>query len=260
MPKVSEFKGYPQVSYSDELIGMIKEFEGFRRDAYQDAAGHWTVGYGQKDGVTAGMSMTEDEASMVLVARVNRDMRLINEWFGDHDLVPTMQMMDALLSFTYNFSPNRLFSSTFGKYILDKKPFPEIEKKWMQWVHARVNGQMTVLSGLKKRRRWECSRFLQGWDEFINPPARTPEIAQEVEAMSFEQKQELARDISTNAVIAYGTMSPGEWEQLKKVGIWDTHPAYVAALAALQSPLRESLQTLAEQIRRNNNISNTQRY
>ena len=44
---------------SKELFEKIKEFEGCRLEAYQDAAGVWTIGYGHTHGVKKGDVATE---------------------------------------------------------------------------------------------------------------------------------------------------------------------------------------------------------
>ena len=39
---------------SQEGIALIKKFEGCELDAYQDAVGVWTIGYGHIKGVSGG--------------------------------------------------------------------------------------------------------------------------------------------------------------------------------------------------------------
>ena len=48
------------------LIQQIKEFEGFRPNAYKCPAGVWTIGYGHTFGVKRGDKVTEEEAEELL--------------------------------------------------------------------------------------------------------------------------------------------------------------------------------------------------
>lgn len=54
-----------------ELIIKIKQSEGFRGEVYQDHLGFDTLGYGTK------MPISEKEAEMLLIARLNSKMREI---------------------------------------------------------------------------------------------------------------------------------------------------------------------------------------
>ena len=52
---------------SQEGISLIKKFEGCELDAYQDAVGVWTIGYGHIKGVEKGMQITKTQAEEMLV-------------------------------------------------------------------------------------------------------------------------------------------------------------------------------------------------
>ena len=43
-------------------IALLKQFEGFKQDAYQDVVGVWTIGYGFTEGVKAGDIMSREQA------------------------------------------------------------------------------------------------------------------------------------------------------------------------------------------------------
>ena len=52
---------------SQEGISLIKKFEGCELEAYQDAVGIWTIGYGHIKGVKEGMTITKQQAEEMLV-------------------------------------------------------------------------------------------------------------------------------------------------------------------------------------------------
>jgi len=52
---------------SAEGLALIKKFEGCELEAYQDAVGVWTIGYGHIKGVKEGMTITKQQAEEMLL-------------------------------------------------------------------------------------------------------------------------------------------------------------------------------------------------
>ncbi len=57
---------------SQRGLSLIKSFDGLRLQAYQDAVGVWTIGYGTTRGVEAGMSISKEQAECMLLNDVRR--------------------------------------------------------------------------------------------------------------------------------------------------------------------------------------------
>lgn len=134
-------------------LSLIKEFEGLRLKAYQDAVGVWTIGYGTTRGVKPGQTITTDEAQELLEADV---MRFEPEV---HRLVKVdlnSNQWDALLSFTYNLGASNLASSTLLKK-LNAGDLAGAADEFVRW--NRAGGK--VLAGLTRRRQAERALFLE---------------------------------------------------------------------------------------------------
>lgn len=139
---------------SQRGLSLIKSFEGLRLLAYEDAVGIWTIGYGTTRGVTAGMSISQEQAEWMLhndVLRFEPEVeRLVqvplnaNQW-------------DALISFTYNLGAGNLASSTLLR-LLNAGDYAGAADQFPRWIKA--GGQ--VLNGLVRRREAERVLFLQG--------------------------------------------------------------------------------------------------
>lgn len=91
---------------------LIKQFEGFRADAYQDVVGVWTIGYGFTRGVQPGQHMTVQQA----------EARLITELLGYEQAVlsgctlePNQNQMDAMCSLAWNIGIAGFLRSTVLK-------------------------------------------------------------------------------------------------------------------------------------------------
>ena len=138
---------------SESLIQKLKEFEGLRLEAYLDAAGVPTIGYGHTHHVTLGDRLTEYWADQLL----REDVRNVVRDISQLGVVRTQGQMDALVSFAFNLGIGRLLRSTLLKKIRSGASMHQIRKEFIRWVYA--GGKR--LKGLEKRRQWEAERFFQ---------------------------------------------------------------------------------------------------
>ena len=127
------------------LIRKLKEFEGLRLEAYQDAAGVWTIGYGHR--------ISEDWATDLLM----RDLQRFIEAVDELNVARTQGQFDALVSFAFNLGIGRLKSSTLLKVIREGGSRAQIRREFKRWVYA--GGRR--LKGLERRREWEAKRFFE---------------------------------------------------------------------------------------------------
>ena len=86
-------------NYSENVVNLIKQFEGFSATAYWDNS-QWTVGYGTTG--YAGQSITEAEADLVLRDRLNAINTSINQFAASKNLYLSQYQHDALVSFCFN--------------------------------------------------------------------------------------------------------------------------------------------------------------
>ena len=138
---------------SESLIQKLKEFEGLRLEAYLDAAGVPTIGYGHTHHVTLGDRLTEYWADQLL----REDVRNVVRDISQLGVVRTQGQMDALVSFAFNLGIGRLLRSTLLKKIRSGASMHQIRKEFMRWVYA--DGKR--LKVLEKRRQWEANRFFE---------------------------------------------------------------------------------------------------
>jgi lysozyme len=142
-----------QISFNG--INTLKTFEGFRKDAYLDTGGVWTIGYGTirwKDKpVEQGMTITEPEAELALQADLAWAQTAVNQLVR----VPLKQtMFDSLVSFVYNVGESAFRKSTMLRK-LNNKDYVGAGNEFPRWVFD--NGK--EIKGLVARRRIEQSMF-----------------------------------------------------------------------------------------------------
>jgi lysozyme len=139
-------------------IALVKEFEGLRLNAYQDAVGVWTIGYGTTGmagvGISplAGMKISETDAEMYL-------RRGLEKFAADIRPAITAPINDnefgAFLSLAYNIGPGAFRrSSALRKFNAgDKAGAANAILLW-----NKAGGK--VLRGLVRRREAERALFL----------------------------------------------------------------------------------------------------
>lgn len=87
------------LNYSENVVGLIKQFEGFSASAYWDVS-QWTIGYGTVG--FSGQTISEAEADMALRERLNAINAKINEFTARTNLYLNQNRHDALVSFSFN--------------------------------------------------------------------------------------------------------------------------------------------------------------
>ena len=129
------------------------ELEGLSLEAYRDAAGVVTIGYGHTKDVEMGDKISPWWAKELLV----NDIREVEEQVRALGVARTEAQLDALVSFAFNLGIGRLKNSTLLRFIREQRNMREIKREWNRWVFA--GGQR--LKGLERRRAWEAKRFFE---------------------------------------------------------------------------------------------------
>ena len=144
-------------------INLVKKFEGLHKvtengtiRAYRCPAGRWTIGYGHTHGVRSGMNITKAEAEDLLLKDLEE---AVEQVMSCVKVDLSQAQMDALASFVFNLGIGNFKSSTLLKK-LNKGLYDEVPEQIMRWNKARVNGQLTELSGLTRRRTAEAALFM----------------------------------------------------------------------------------------------------
>ena len=137
---------------SDICLNKLKEFEGLRTEAYYDAAGVLTIGYGHTGpDVRPGDVISKYWAEHLLKA----DLYDVEKLVDGLRVAKTQGQFDALVSFAFNLGFYKLKTSTLLKTIQEGGNRNAIRREFKKWVFA---GGKT-LAGLVKRREWEADRF-----------------------------------------------------------------------------------------------------
>ena len=127
--------------------------EGCRLEAYEDAAGVPTIGYGHTKGVRMGDKISEYWAKEYL----RQDIDEVEQQVKELNVAHTEGQLDALVSFAFKLGIGRLKASTLLKTICKGGTKAQIQREFKKWVYA--GGKK--LKGLEKRREWEAKRFFE---------------------------------------------------------------------------------------------------
>ena len=139
--------GIGALGLSGALLVSSAVNEGYRGEAYKDAVGVPTVGYGETKGVTMKSKTTPDRALVQLLSSANKHADDIRQCIN----VPLYQHeFDAYVSLAYNIGAKNFCRSTLVKK-LNAKDYPGACSEIRRW--NKAGGK--VLTGLSKRREQE---------------------------------------------------------------------------------------------------------
>ena len=148
---------------SNKCIEMVKEFEGCYLEAYQDAVGVWTIGYGITSSdkaitgksIRKGMKISQETAERWLEDSLNKKyLPLVLKYQTTYGF--NTSQIDALVSFAYNIG------SIDGLTDKGKRSIRTIEDKIL--LYNKAGGK--ELRGLTRRRLRELEMFRGGSKKF----------------------------------------------------------------------------------------------
>lgn len=137
----------------------IKRYEGLRLKAYLCPAGKWTIGYGQTYGIRPGMVWTEAQAEADLdIACINLRLQILKYVRPD----TTEQQLQAFISLVYNIGITNFKTSTILRWHNAYAKKDDMDKAFLMWIKATVDGRKVTLRGLVTRRWSEAQIYSSG--------------------------------------------------------------------------------------------------
>ncbi|MBR7179315.1 MAG: S-layer homology domain-containing protein [Oscillospiraceae bacterium] len=148
---------YQTMSTSQEMIDVIKDFEGFRSKAYWDNS-QWTVGYGTRAS-GSDVTVTRAEAERLLrKALADTYEPIVNDFCKKNGKQPTQQQFDALLDLTYNAGGSWTTGSSVPDAVLNSVTALDLVKGFGAW--SRSGGSVSYVH--VNRRIREALIYLYG--------------------------------------------------------------------------------------------------
>ncbi|MDR5587428.1 glycoside hydrolase family protein [Clostridium aquiflavi] len=151
---------------STNCINFVKGYEQFHAHKYDDGTGTITQGYGCiKDEIADwGDTITEQQASDRLNNLINaKYAKPVKANLDSKGISLTQNQFDSLVSFAYNIGYPTLFKSSLYNYIVSGgRDADTIKRYFCMYNKGMVNGVLTVMDGLNKRRIAESNIFNYG--------------------------------------------------------------------------------------------------
>ena len=151
-------------------LSLIKKYEGCRLTAYRCPAGVLTIGYGHTNGVTEGMTITQEQADAYLLADVAWAEKAVNKYMDTYKW--NQNQFDALVSFTFNCGAGNLQTLVRDGC----RTIAEISEKIP--AYNKANGE--TLPGLERRRAEERKLFDKSVSNTTIATKTVDELAREV--------------------------------------------------------------------------------
>ncbi len=146
---------YQDMTTSQSMIDMIKDFEGFCATPYWDVS-QWTVGYGSSCGTDYNnkpdIVVTEAEAEAMLRDRLDNEYgAAVNRYLKSICRQPSQNQFDALVDFTYNLGTGWL-SSNYRLNRWLENPSTEMELVGAMGAWCRVDGEISYTIAMRRVR------------------------------------------------------------------------------------------------------------
>ena len=155
------------LNYSENVVSLIKQFEGFSSVAYWDVS-QWSIGYGTTG--FAGQTITEAEADLALRARLNTINQAINQFTANNNLYLTQYQHDALVSFSFNCGTEwTTQGGRFYEAVVKNASVNEFLFAISLWANVNSTPDATLLN----RRLAEANLYLNGVYSKSAPAAYT---------------------------------------------------------------------------------------
>lgn len=148
-------------------VALVAEFEACRLRAYRCPAGVWTLGWGETDGIAPGMVWSQAQADQRFCDSLTAFTHQVQALLKVH---AEPNQLGALVSLAYNIGIGAFARSSVLK-AHNAGDEQAAARAFGLWNKARVNGVLTVLAGLTRRRATEAALYL------------TPEPGERVERM-----------------------------------------------------------------------------
>jgi lysozyme len=130
-------------------INLVISQEGFRSNAYQDATGTWTIGYGHTNDVWQGQVISLDQGKAYLAS----DLVHVEGAINDQNLKINQNQFDALADLLFNAGTGVL--SHFTPLIKVNPNDPAITDKFNEYVYSKG----VKLTDLVNRRAKEVALY-----------------------------------------------------------------------------------------------------
>jgi len=150
-------------------LELVKSFEGLRVHAVQLPDGRWTIGYGHTQTAREGLRITRADAEAVLQ---EYDLPPVEQTISEAVLAPLNQNeFDALVSFAFNIGADAFEQSLVLHHLNAGAPLMAADAM-SYWRKAHLNGRLSVIDALVRRRAMEQALFLKHPAGVPNAPSR----------------------------------------------------------------------------------------
>jgi GH24 family phage-related lysozyme (muramidase) len=156
----------PKLKSSPAARDLIERYEPFHDNALQGEDGRWVVGFGHRAAAKAGVTVSRDEAKLLLIYDIMQAEEAIN---GVISSELTRPQRDALVSFVHGIGIPAFKQSDVARYLFEGR--------------AMAAGEAVALygDGDATRREAESALFLSAFAPKKKPKADLPESGETVE-------------------------------------------------------------------------------
>lgn len=145
---------------SSYTLNLVKQFEGFSSQAYQDTDGTIVIGHGMPEIKGKEVKMGDRISSAQAETALKQELQKIQQEILSMVKVDlTSNQLSSLVSFSFNIGTKYLADSTLLTKI-NAGDHDGAANEFIRWNKAHLSGELVPMAGLTRRRTTEKQLFL----------------------------------------------------------------------------------------------------
>jgi lysozyme len=185
-------------------LALLREYEGCRLQAYLDAGGIATIGYGHTQEVRLGQSCSQEQAEAWLAEDAER---AFDGVLASVRVPMSENEAAACAVFAFNVGAANFRGSSVYR-LVNQGDRAGAARAFLLWDKARVNGRLVALPGLARRRAAEAHLFLTP-DAAPDAPTIAPP-PEETGVSSVEPPPAIGGGVSAGTALAAASGAAGQ--------------------------------------------------
>ena len=150
----------PAIKPAPQTVALVKEFEGFRANAYIDTDGTPVIGYGQSRVNGRKVKLGDRISPQIANQSLQKELGIIQqEILSVLEVEVTPNQLGAITSLAYNAGVHGVKQSTLVRK-LNSRDYLGAANEFTRWDKGNLRGRIVRMPGLTRRRQRERQMFL----------------------------------------------------------------------------------------------------
>ena len=150
----------------EQALKLVKDYEGFKPVPYKDPTGLWTCGCGCRfwDNQLVRYDYPKQVTRQEAEDRAADVLEHLDRGFAHFEAYRKLKpgQHAALLDLAFNVGVGHVLHSILWHKVCENRPYEEVAKEFLNWVHMTVDHKVVTSNWLVQRRNAELALWKEG--------------------------------------------------------------------------------------------------